>query len=128
MSAVTGESRTEQRAECEEGMPPESTMALKSQMPLRQRRVKICSAAEAWFGCTPQDCWCQRASGTRIVLQPVASELDSLQLLAQVAPSCYASDEWYCAATLPYVYEEVPPAQEDIQKHAWTTLATCLAP
>ena len=45
VGAVTGQSRTEQRAECEEGMPPESTMALKSQMPLRQRRVNTCSAA-----------------------------------------------------------------------------------
>lgn len=34
---------TEQRAECEDGIPPESTIAFKSQTPLRHLLVKICS-------------------------------------------------------------------------------------
>lgn len=33
---------TEQRAECEDGIPPESTIAFKSQTPLRHLLVKIC--------------------------------------------------------------------------------------
>ena len=33
---------TEQSAECEEGMPPESTIAFKSQTPFRHRLVNIC--------------------------------------------------------------------------------------
>ena len=100
LGAVTGQSHTEQSAECEEGMPPESTMALKSQMPLRQRRVKICSAAEILALHTPHDRWCQHASGLEISLRPVASKLESLQLQMQAAPSCYAFDNQACNVTM----------------------------
>ena len=100
LGAVTGQSRTEQRAECEEGMPPESTMALKSQIPLRQRRVKICGAAEILVSRTPHDRWCQHASGTEMLLRPVASKLESLQLQMQVAPSCYAFGHQGCKGTV----------------------------
>ena len=35
---------TEHSAECDDGMPPESTIAFKSQTPLRHRLLKICKA------------------------------------------------------------------------------------